>query len=161
AVEPTTTMAPADDFSINGSAASQPNTVAITSISKPRRQAFSSMPWANALTLATKMSTPPSAPAASPTQDLSAPRSATSTDAPQALTPFFPSPATASPTGPALRAHNATSQPSSAKSSQMARPMPRVPPVTSAFLPFNPKSIAAPLPKERSRRSASRVDYKA
>ena len=64
-----------------------------------------------------------------------------------------------------LRAQSATSQPSAANSSTMARPMPRVPPVTIAFLPLSPRSMfvaapcfagrmAVPRPKDRPRRSA-------
>src|SRR6478672_13278930 len=63
-----TTIAPAVDCSSKGMAASMPATVAMTSISRLRRHDSSSMLWASALTLATKMSRPPSASAAAPTQ---------------------------------------------------------------------------------------------
>jgi hypothetical protein len=96
------------------------------SISWLRRQESSSMLCASALTLATKMPRPPSAAAASATQARSALASATP---PQLFTPLPVSAITVSSTAASWRAQSATLQPSSANSSAIARPMPRVPPV--------------------------------
>ena len=73
--------------------------------------------------------------------DFNAAASVISTDAPVAFTPIACSSATAPATWSALRAHTATPAPSPASVSAIARPMPRVPPSTTAFLPFKPKSI--------------------
>src|SRR5262249_54827778 len=56
--------------------------------------------------------------------------------------------------GPLLRAATATLAPSRASSSAMALPMPRLPPVTIAFLPERPRSIACPF-AERQRRAVA------
>src|SRR5262245_54257281 len=110
------------------------------------RNAFSQVsaesPTASALTLHTSASTPPSACALPLTQPASAAGSATSTAAPYALTPFAFSEATAAPTSSALRAQIETFAPSAAKPSAIARPMPLLPPVTSARLPLSPRSIS-------------------
>src|SRR5258708_4774571 len=137
-----TTMAPSPDFSSAGRAASQPNTVPMMSMSRLRRHDSSSMPMASALTLAMKMSRPPSAFTESPIQERSPLVSATSTAPPLALTPFCWSVATVSSTWVLLRAQSATAQPSPASVSTMARPMPRVPPVTIAFLPSSFRSTS-------------------
>src|SRR3954452_4676261 len=102
-------------------------------------------PTASALTLQTMASTPPSSPAAVSIHCFSAGASATSIAAPHDLTPFAASAFTALPTSSGLRAQMATLAPSAAKSSAIARPMPLLPPVTSAFLPFNPRSMVASL----------------
>jgi hypothetical protein len=68
----------------------------------------------------------PSAAAASATQARSALASATP---PQLFTPLPVSAITVSSTAASWRAQSATLQPSSANSSAIARPMPRVPPV--------------------------------
>src|SRR5260221_11797512 len=137
-----TTIAPSPDFSSAGRAASQPNTVPMMSMSRLRRHDSSSMPMARALTLAMKMSRPPSALTVSSIHERSALVSATSTAPPLALTPFWWSVATVSSTWPLVRAQSATAQPSSASVSTMARPMPRVPPVTIAFLPSSFRSTS-------------------
>ena len=104
------------------------------------------MPWASALTLATKMSRPPSASAASPIQFAQrrqvghVDRAAGRLDAVRARV------ATVWSTASRWRAQIAISQPSAASRLAMAWPMPRVPPVTIAFLPFSPRSMPSPSP---------------
>src|SRR5258706_9682707 len=118
-------------------------------------------PTASALTLQTRVSIPPSSPAAASTHCFNAAGSATSIAPPHDLTPFVANAFTTLPTSSALRAQMATLAPSSAKSSAIARPMPLLPPVTSALLPFNPRSmIASPLMMTRpaSRGQAASFD---
>src|SRR5882724_6663382 len=100
-------------------------------------------PTASALTLQTMVSMPPSSAAAPSIQPFSASGSATSTALPHDLTPFAERLFTTLPTSSALRAQIATLAPSAANSSAIASPMPLLPPVTSALLPFNPKSMVA------------------
>src|SRR4051794_7042824 len=102
-------------------------------------------PTASALTLQTMLSMPPNSAAAPSIQPFRAAGSATSIAWPQDLTPFAARVLTTLPTSSALRAQIATLAPSPANSSAIASPMPLLPPVTSAFFPFNPRSIAASL----------------
>jgi hypothetical protein len=60
---------------------------------------------------------------------------------PNTLPPCAASAAAVSATWSALREQNATSAPSAANSSTVARPMPRLPPVRITFFPFNPRSM--------------------
>jgi hypothetical protein len=103
-------------------------------------------PIASALTLQTSASTPPNAPAASATHFFSSIGSPTSNAWPWVRTPLPAKALAAAATSSPLRAQSATLAPSAANRSQIARPMPLLPPVTRAFLPFNPRSmIASPL----------------
>src|SRR3954469_23624755 len=97
------------------------------------------------------MSSPPSSVAASTTQAVSASPSATSSARPDALMPRARNAATVASTSPALRAQIATSVPSAAKCSAMARPMPLVPPVTRAFFAASPRSMIVAFPRVLSR----------
>src|SRR3954447_14135336 len=115
------------------------------SVRKDFSQVSGVSPTASALTLQTRASMPPNSPAAPSTHALSASGSATSIALPQDLMPLEESVFTALPTSSALRAQIATLAPSPANSSAIASPMPLLPPVTSAFFPFNPRSIAASL----------------
>src|SRR3954454_442913 len=83
----------------------------------------------------------PSSLAASDIHDFSAAASVISTAAPVALTPSAFNSATVLATCSALRAQTATPAPSAASVPAIARPMPRVPPSTTAFFPLRPKSI--------------------
>src|SRR3984893_7465729 len=76
--------------------------------------------------------------------DFNAPPLVISTAAPVARTPRVFSSATALMTWSAFRAQTATSEPSPASVPAIARPMPRVPPSTTAFFPLKPKSICIP-----------------
>src|SRR6266700_880629 len=98
-------------------------------------------PTASALTLQTIVSMPPSSTAAPSIHCFNAAGSATSIPLPHDLTPLAASAFTTLPTSSALRAHIATLAPSAANSSAIASPMPLLPPVTSTFLLFNPRSI--------------------
>src|SRR5260370_30901696 len=118
-------------------------TVCIMSVRNDFSQLPGLSPTASELTLKTMVSIPPSSPAAPSIHCFNATGSATSIALPHDLTPFAASPFTTLPTSSALRAQIATLAPSVANSSAMASPMPLLPPVTSAFLPFNPKSIVA------------------
>src|SRR6267378_1151035 len=115
------------------------------------------LPTASALTLQTTVSMPPSSAAAPSIQPFSASGSATSTALPHDLTPFAERFFTTLPTSSALRAQIATLAPSAANSSAIASPMPLLPPVTSALLPFNPKSMVASIDNVAARRRAQRA----
>src|SRR5215475_3801791 len=120
------------------------------STSKAERKDSISSPKERALAFATNMSTPPNSVAALSTQLRSAPASLTSTDRPQeALAPLDASALTASSTASLLRAQIATAAPSDARRSAIARPMPLVDPVTSAFFPASCRSISC-APKTRA-----------
>src|SRR6266481_3100145 len=70
---------------------------------------------------------------------------------PYTLPPHLDRKETVSVTCRWLREKNATSQPSAAKISSAARPIPRLPPVSITFFPFNPRSLAhSPLSRDRS-----------
>ena len=127
-----------------GIAASTKRTLPIRSTSNPFFQAASSGATASALTLATTMSIPPSAFAAPVAQAFRASPSPTSATLPTILTPCLARSLIARSTSSALRAQKATFTPSAASVSTMARPMPLVPPVTTAFSPFNPRSMLTP-----------------
>ncbi len=133
---------PPFDFSRKGSAAVTAFSVCSTSTSKALRNSVSVAPSAMALVLATRMSRPPKSCAVSVTQALSAAPSATSSARPAARTPLASSSATVDATAEASRAQMPTSTPSAASAKAMDRPMPRVPPVTSARLPFKPSSMS-------------------
>src|SRR5690242_889588 len=137
------------DFSRYGLAAAIELTVCIMSVRNDFSQVSGVSPTASALTLQTMVSMPPSLAAAPSTHAFNAVASATSIGSPQALTPLAASVLTAFPTSSALRAQIATLAPSSAKSSAIASPMPLVPPVTSTFFPFSPRSMAASLRRPR------------
>src|SRR5688572_13932786 len=67
---------------------------------------------------------------------------ATSAATPTALTPYcFAIALAASATRASLRAHSTSCTPSAARPSATASPMPTLPPVTTATLPFRPRSI--------------------
>ena len=150
-VEMTSTL-PLSEFSKCGMAASTMRTVPSMSCSKFARQSASVRPLPPE-TLETMLSMPPKASAEASTQAFSASPSPTSTAWPKAVTPLADSAATASFTWSSLRAQMATLQPSSASASAMARPMPRLPPVMSALLPFSCKSMLCPPSVVRSMRS--------
>src|ERR1700730_12402977 len=114
-------------------------------------------PTASALTLQTTTSIPPSSRAASPTHCFSAGASATSSALPHDLPPFAANDFTTLPTSSPLRAHIATLAPSAANNSEIASPMPLLPPVTSTLLPFNPRSIVASIDNAAARRRAQRA----
>src|ERR1700754_429005 len=87
------------------------------------------------------MSMPPNSAPTSATHRFSAGPSATSSARPVARTPVWDKAATVALTSSVLRAHIATLAPSAAKWSAIARPMPFVAPVTSAFFPARPRSM--------------------
>ena len=113
------------------------------STSKFARQAFSPVPFPP-VGLLTRMSSPPSASTAEVTKRFSASPSATSTASATTLEPRASRSFFASSTPSFVRAQIATLAPSSANRPAMARPMPRLPPVTIAFSPFRPRSIPTP-----------------
>ena len=111
---------------------------------------------ASAETLATTASMPPRCAADSRTQAASASPSATSTSAPCTSYPAPRSSFSAVRTPSADRAQNETVAPSAASASTTARPMPRLPPVTSAVRPLSWRSMGLLYVREvaRARRSA-------
>ena len=110
-------------------------------------QASSPGVTASALTLGTTMSSPPNSSATSSTHWRTAGPSPTSSARPEARTPVAASAETASSTSASVRAQIATSEPSAASSFAIALPIPLVPPVTSDFLPFKPRSMmSSPYP---------------
>src|SRR3954447_25244509 len=124
-----------------GRAACASRTVCIRSTSKEVYQFSSVSGMASALMLATTASSPPSRRAAASTQSVSAAPSRTSS-----CTPCTPPPRPASSfsvdsISPVSRAQNSTAAPSSANASTIARPMPRVPPVTSTREPLSCRSM--------------------
>src|SRR6202167_5964755 len=158
---PICTMLPASLCRKNGTAASTIVTADITSTSKFRRHpsGVCGMP-PRALAFDTITSMPPSRRADSSTHAASAGWSLASTDAPM-TSPFGPSSLAARSTPSALRAQIATRMPSATSRSTTARPTPRLPPVTSAFLPASPRStVGAPSLRElRPLRSPRRKWY--
>src|SRR5438477_9542907 len=131
------------DFARYGTAAATELTVCIMSVRNDFSQVSGVSPTASALTLQTMVSMPPSWAAAPSIQPFSAAGSATSIAWPHDFTPFATRFFTTLPTSSALRAQIATLAPSAANSSAIASPMPLLPPVTSTFLLFNPRSIVA------------------
>src|SRR3954464_4462428 len=129
------------DFSRYGTAAATELTVCIMSVRNDFSHVSAVSPTASALTLQTMVSTPPNSRAAPSIQSFSAAGSATSSPLPHDFIPFAASALTTLPTSSALRAQIATLAPSSANNSAIARPMPLLPPVTSAVFPFSPRSI--------------------
>ena len=119
-------------------------TVPIMSVSKLAFQLAGSSGMASALTLATTMSTPPSAPAASSTHVCMPCPSATSRTWPATLRPCLVNASTVPVTSAAVRAQNPTAAPSADSTSTIARPIPRVPPVTRARRPCRPRSTSLP-----------------
>src|SRR6185295_6942137 len=133
----------AGDCSRWGRAARTSRTVCMRSTLRLCCQFSSVSGIARALTLATTTSSPPNAAADWPTQAARASPSPTSTTVPVTL----PRPLSASwvaLTSPASRAQNPTVAPSSRNASTMARPMPRVPPVTRTRMPLSCRSMAGP-----------------
>src|SRR5262249_55081608 len=108
-------------------------------------QVSAESPTASALTLQTKASMPPSSPAVAMIHAVNADPSATSRARPNAFTPFAFRDATAPDTSSALRAPIETFPPSAANPSATARPIPLLPPVTTARFPFSPRFMF-PLP---------------
>ena len=96
---------------------------------------------ANALTLATTMSMPPKSAADLATHALRLSALPTSATEPITLLPDADMALAASATSAAFRAQNATLAPSLANVSAIARPMPLVPPVTSARKPLSCMSM--------------------
>src|SRR3954451_23726318 len=125
-----------------GSAAFDRRTVCMRSVSKPVYQFSSVSGTAIALTLATTASRPPIRSAAASTQPVSAAPSRTSSWTPRTPAPRPASPFSVVSISPASRAQNSTVAPSSANASTIARPMPRVPPVTSTRGPVSWRSMA-------------------
>ena len=128
-------------FSRKGMALSTKRTLPIKSTSKPFFQLSSSAPIAKALTLATTISMPPKSAADLATHALRLSALPTSATEPITLLPEADMALAASATSVALRAQKATFAPSLANVSAMARPMPLVPPVTSARKPLSCMSI--------------------
>src|SRR3954453_18113911 len=127
-----------------GSAAFDRRTVCMRSVSKPVYQFSSVSGTAIALTLATTASRPPIRSAAASTQPVSAAPSRTSSWTPRTPAPRPASPFSVVSISPASRAQNSTAAPSSANASTIARPMPRVPPVTSTREPVSCRSMRIP-----------------
>src|SRR3981081_3272890 len=129
-----------------GSAASTMRTEPIRSMPKHLAQFSSVSGVAIALTFATRMSIPPRAAADSATHAARATPSATSTAEPTTVLPEDPSSAWVTVTASRPRAQNATEAPSSRRVSTTARPIPLVPPVTSARKPARCRSIPVAFP---------------
>ena len=129
-----------------GMAASTTRTECIRSTSNSVFQLSSPGSMERALTLATTASRPPRVSAASTTQALSAAPWRTSRARPNARTPISSTALAVAMTSASVRAQKATSAPSTAKASTIARPMPFVPPVTSARLPCRRRSMPGSLP---------------
>ena len=90
------------------------------------------------------MSRPPKADAASATSLVTSSATPVSARKPMTVAPVAPAISEAAAcAASSSRAHSATLTPSAASSRATAYPMPRVPPVTSAFLPAMPKSIGS------------------
>ena len=144
AVDEINTMLAFSEFSRCGMEASISRTAPSTSYSKLARQPSSpgALP---PLTFDTTQSMPPSASAEAATHALSASASPTSTDWPNAVTSFAESDSTAAETSASLRAQIATLQPSAASDSAIARPIPLLPPVISAFWPLSCRSMMSSL----------------
>jgi hypothetical protein len=98
----------------------------------------------SALMFATTASRPPIRPAAASTQPVSAVPSRTSSCTPRTPAPRPASSFSVVSISPASRAQNSTAAPSSANASTIARPMPRVPPVTSTREPVSWRSMGTP-----------------
>ena len=99
-----------------------------------------------ALTLATRMSIPPRASAEAVTQPATAAPSLTSATEPITVPPPAPSSAAVAATASASLAQNATWAPSASRVSTTARPIPRVPPETSARKPARCRSMPVAFP---------------
>src|SRR4051812_18414527 len=140
-----------------GSAALLRRTVCMRSVSNPVYQFSSVSGTAMALTLATTASMPPRRSAAASTQDASATPSRTSSWTPRTPAPRPASSFSVVSISPASRAQNSTVAPSSANASTMARPMPRVPPVTSTRESFSCRSMTGLPGSEQGRRAAAQL----
>src|SRR3954463_7194535 len=141
-----------------GSAAFDRRTVCMRSVSKPVYQFSSVSGTAIALTFATTASRPPIRSAAASTQPVSAAPSRTSSWTPRTPAPRPASPFSVVSISPASRAQNSTAAPSSANASTIARPMPRVPPVTSTREPVSCRSMSGPLRgSQQGRRAAAQL----
>src|SRR4051794_20656869 len=138
------TIAPPPCASRCGTAASMSRTSGIRSPSRLFCH------WSGALeapaeTLETTMSSPPSSCADRSTKAARAAGSVTSTGSACTVAPCSRRPAATLSRASAPRAHSASAQPSSARVSAIARPMPRLPPVTRARLPVSSRSMGPPL----------------
>src|SRR3954447_3592071 len=152
------TMEPWPLASRCGRAALLSRTVCMRSVSNPVYQFSSVSGTAMALTLATTASMPPRRPAAASTQELSATPSCTSSWTPRTPAPRPASSFSVVSISPASRAQNSTTAPSSANAATMARPMPRVPPVTSTRAPFSCRSMTgSPRSSEEGCRAAAQL----
>src|SRR3954447_10129489 len=151
------TMEPWSLASRCGSAALLSRTVCMRSVSNPVYQFSSVSGTAMALTMATTASMPPRRPAAASTQDVSAVPSRTSSCTPRTPAPRPASSFSVVSISPASRAQNSTVAPSSANASTMARPMPRVPPVTSTRESFSCRSMTGLPGSEQGRRAAAQL----
>src|SRR3954464_345849 len=141
-----------------GNADCDSRTVCMRSVSKDVYQFSSLSGTASALTLATTASRPPIRPAAASTQAVSAAPSRTSSWTPRTPAPRPASPFSVVSISPASRAQNSTAAPSSANASTIARPMPRVPPVTSTRAPFSCRSMTgSPRSSEEGCRAAAQL----
>src|SRR4051794_37768619 len=141
-VEEMDTIAPPPARSRCGTAASMRRTSGRRSPSRPICH-WSDPLLALADVFETTMSSPPSSCAAWSTNPVRAAESVTSKASVYTVTPRSRSSAATCSRVSAPRAHSATDAPSSANASAMARPIPRLPPVTSARLPFSCKSMSS------------------
>ena len=134
-------MAPPPASAIQGAACRVARTAAITSTEKPRAQPSSLSITPKPEALFTSTWTAPRASFAPSRKPARASLSAMSQGAACTLAPRArSSPAVfSSPSAP--RAQTATAAPSRAKRRAMARPMPRLPPVTITPFPASPRSI--------------------
>src|SRR5262245_4241514 len=144
------TIEPLEDFSRNGTAAATAFTVCIMSVRNDCSHVSAESPTASALTLQTRASMPPSSAALDVTHAVKAGPSATSSARPNALTPFACNEAIAAATSSTLRAQMETCAPSAANLSAIARPIPLLPPVTTARFPLSPRFMCV-LPEWRQR----------
>src|SRR5215475_10486694 len=103
--------------------------------------------------LLTRICRPPSRSTAWATARSTCSRLVTSATSGMTLRPVWPSSSRAAASRRSfVRATIATSTPSRASSSAIALPMPRLPPVTSARLPFSPRSMSPPFSARLGRR---------
>src|SRR3954447_24840244 len=123
-----------------GGAARTSRTVCIRSTFRLACQFSSVSGMASALTLATTTSRPPNDAAESSTHAVSASPSPTSTTVPRTV-PLPLSAAWVAVTSSGSRAQKATCAPSARNPSTIARPIPRVPPVTRTCFPLSFRSI--------------------
>src|SRR5665811_1070420 len=128
-------------FSKYGIDAVTRRTVPIRSTSNDSTQFSGVSGIASALTLLTTISMPPNNFAESSTHLDIASASLTSITVPTTVLPLWARAASVPATSPASRAQKATFAPSATNVSTIARPIPLVPPVTNAVLPFICRSM--------------------